>query len=150
MTNKRPNTSLPATSGQATQATAAANVDPAAVVVPDDFPRDLAPAALSGQQPKVAARLIDGRYVVGLTAEERLGHYLMCQDLVERLLDYHRRRLQDKLPFSVELLVEGFHHTVRTKDWPVTAPEARWIEQRLRQHLQPLDPGHPGQPGQPV
>ncbi|CAE6895246.1 hypothetical protein R69927_05054 [Paraburkholderia domus] len=40
--------------------------------VPDDFPRDAAPAALAGAQPKLAARMINGRFVVGLTEEERM------------------------------------------------------------------------------
>jgi hypothetical protein len=31
--------------------------------IPDDFPGDPFPATLSGAQPKVAARLIDGEYV---------------------------------------------------------------------------------------
>jgi hypothetical protein len=39
--------------------------------VPPDFPWDPTPALLSGTQPKLSGRWIDGRFVVGLTAEER-------------------------------------------------------------------------------
>ena len=35
--------------------------------IPDSFPLDPWPAALSGAQPKLAVRLIDGKYVTGLT-----------------------------------------------------------------------------------
>ncbi|OYU44721.1 MAG: hypothetical protein CFE44_11435, partial [Burkholderiales bacterium PBB4] len=59
------------------------NADEHAIPVPEDFPRDPFPAALAGSQMKLAARLIDGRYVVGLTDEERYGRFLMCSDLVE-------------------------------------------------------------------
>ena len=33
--------------------------------IPDSFPLDPWPAALSGAQPKLAVRLIDGKYVTG-------------------------------------------------------------------------------------
>lgn len=108
---------------------------PATPGVPEDFPRDLYPAALSGTQPKFAARLIDGCCVVGLTPEERLAQYLMCQDLAEQLLAYHSKHQQDTLPMGVEMLIERFHYTLRAQSWPVSPPEARWIEQHLRQRL---------------
>ncbi len=38
---------------------------------PDDFPRDAMPASLSGAQPKLAARLTDGKFIVGQTDDER-------------------------------------------------------------------------------
>jgi hypothetical protein len=57
-------------------------------VVPFDFPRNPFPASLSGCQPKVAARFIDGRYVVGLTDAELEGRYICCADLVEQLSIY--------------------------------------------------------------
>ena len=40
--------------------------------IPDSFPLDPWPAALSGAQPKLAVRLIDGKYVTGLTDAERI------------------------------------------------------------------------------
>jgi len=39
--------------------------------VPDDFPRDVRPASPSGAQPKLVARLIDGKFIVGQTNAER-------------------------------------------------------------------------------
>lgn len=41
------------------------------VMVPDDYPDDPYPSGLGGAQPKFSARLIDGRYVVGVTDAER-------------------------------------------------------------------------------
>ena len=51
-------------------------------LVPEDFPWDPFPASLAGAQMKVAAREIDGKYVVGLTEDERRGRYMVCLDLV--------------------------------------------------------------------
>jgi hypothetical protein len=47
--------------------------------VPVYFPWDPTPALLSGTQPKLAGRWIDGRFVVGLTAEERFIRWDMCE-----------------------------------------------------------------------
>lgn len=116
--------------------TSAAPEWPVDVQIPDDFPRDLAPAALSGAQPKVAARLIDGCYVVGMSAEERLAHYRMCQDLVDQLLDHFARKMEHS-PQAVEQLVQNFHHTALSHHWGTTVVENRWIEQQLRTKLAP-------------
>jgi hypothetical protein len=105
--------------------------------VPDDFPRELDLAALSGMQPKVSARLIEGRYVVGMTPVERLAQYLMCQDLVEQLLAYHQKHQQDDPPMDVEELVIRFYGTARRHQWPTTVLENLWIEKQLRAKLAP-------------
>jgi hypothetical protein len=111
---------------------------PVGITIPDDFPHDLAPAALTGAQPKVAARLIDGRYVVGMSADERLAHYLMCQDLVDQLLAYFARKM-DHSPQAVEQLVLNFYHTAARQHWETTVVENRWIEQQLRLKLAHTD-----------
>lgn len=76
------------------------------VTVPDDFPHDPFPAALSGAQPKVAARLIDGKYVVGLTEDERRGRYLMCHDLVEQLIEYAERKRTERTDLTLPALLD--------------------------------------------
>src|SRR5260370_16031442 len=53
--------------------------------VPADFPWDPTPALLSGTQPKLAGRLIDGRFVVGLTAEDRCIRWDMLAGLRQQL-----------------------------------------------------------------
>lgn len=54
--------------------------------VPPDFPWDPTPALLSGTQPKLAGRMLDGRFVVGLTAEERFIRWDLCEDLARQLV----------------------------------------------------------------
>jgi hypothetical protein len=56
--------------------------------VPDDFPTDPFPTALAGSHTKFPARLINGKYVVRLTAEERHQRYLHYLDLVNQLIEY--------------------------------------------------------------
>lgn len=102
------------------------------VKVPDDFPSDPFPAALTGAQPKVAARLIDGKYVVGLTEDERRGRYLMCQDLVEQLTDYAQRKRTERTDLTLPALLDAIDVSVRKKGWEVADIELDWIMGRVR------------------
>jgi len=56
--------------------------------IPDDFPREVAVASLSGAQPKVAVQLDadSGRYFNGPTAEDVQERYEVCEDLVIQLV----------------------------------------------------------------
>jgi len=49
--------------------------------VPNDLPRDVTPTALAGADPKLAERMISGRFVVGLTDAERFERCQICGDL---------------------------------------------------------------------
>ena len=102
------------------------------VTVPDDFPRDPLPAALTGAQPKIAARLIDGEYVVGLTDDERRGRFLMCQDLIEQLTDYAERKRTERTDMTLPALLDAIDVSVRKKGWEVAGIELDWIMGRVR------------------
>ena len=56
--------------------------------VPEDFPRESPIAALSGAQPKVAARfdIASGRYVSGQTDAELAARFDICEDLAQQLV----------------------------------------------------------------
>ena len=54
----------------------------------ENFPKRNELAALNGNVPKFSARLINGRYVVGVTAEEHREHYRDCCTLVADLIAY--------------------------------------------------------------
>ena len=102
------------------------------VTVPDDFPRDPFPAALSGAQPKLAVRLIDGAYVAGLTDDERRNRYLMCQDLVEQLTEYAQRKRTERTDLTLPALLDAIDLSVRKKGWEVAGIELDWIMGRVR------------------
>jgi hypothetical protein len=53
---------------------------------PDDFPRDTTPASLSGARPKFAGRMVGGKLVIGLTAEQRFERWDLCEDLAQQLV----------------------------------------------------------------
>ena len=102
------------------------------VVVPDDFPRDPFPASLSGSQMKFAARKIDGRYVMGLTEDERQGRFLVCSDLVDQLVGYKERKQLERPDMTLHDLLDAIDLGIRRKGWELGASEFDWIMVRLR------------------
>ena len=102
------------------------------VVVPEDFPHDPLPASLAGAQLKMAAREVDGRYVVGLTEDERRRRYLMCADLVEQLIGYTEKKRIQRRDLSLEGLLNEIDTSIRRKGWEVGSIEFDWIMSRLR------------------
>ncbi len=102
--------------------------------VPADFPWDPTPALLSGAQPKLAVRSIDGRFVVGLTAEERWVRWDMCEDLAQQLV---AKTLQDaaKHPqHSTEVTLNRMRRAIEGKKWTARV-ETDWLMERLRSLL---------------
>ena len=102
------------------------------IAVPDDFPRDPFPAALAGSQMKLAAREIDGRYIVGLTDEERQARFLMCSDLVDQLVGYAQRKQRERPDQTLNELLDAIDLSMRRKGWRLGASEFDWIMVRLR------------------
>jgi hypothetical protein len=99
--------------------------------VPRDFPWDPTPALLSGTQPKLAGRLIDGRFVVGLTAEERFIRWDMCEDLAQQLVP---KTLKDAAKYpqhSREVTLKRMRRAIEGKKWTERL-ETDWLIERLR------------------
>jgi hypothetical protein len=99
--------------------------------VPDDFPRDAAPAALSGAQPKLAARITEGKFVAGLTAEERAERWMVCEDLAHQLVP---KALKDAAKYpqhSNDVTLGRMRRAIEGKGW-VSVMEADWLMERLR------------------
>jgi hypothetical protein len=99
--------------------------------VPVDFPWDPTPALLSGTQPKLAGRMIDGRFVVGLTAEERFIRWDMCEDLAQQLVP---KTLKDAAKFpsnSREVTLRRIRRAIEGKRWTERV-ETDWLMERLR------------------
>ena len=99
--------------------------------VPSDFPWDPTPALLSGTQPKLAGRGIDGRFVVGLTAEERYIRWDMCEDLAQQLVP---KTLKDAAKYpqnSREVTLRRMKKAIQSKGWTERV-ETDWLMSRLR------------------
>ncbi len=104
----------------------------AEVMVPEDFPHDPFPASLSGTQPKFAARLIEGRYVVGLTPEERAERYLGCLDLVDQLTAYVDRKTAEKPELTQSSVLDSLASRMPHQGWDLGKSELEWMEKHLR------------------
>ncbi|WP_111932054.1 hypothetical protein [Paraburkholderia bryophila] len=99
--------------------------------VPDDFPRDLAPAALSGAQPKLAARITDGKFVAGLTAEERAERWKVCEDLAHQLVPKTIKDATKNPDHSHDETLRRVRRAIEAKGW-TERPETDWLMRRLR------------------
>ncbi|USU18909.1 hypothetical protein [Paraburkholderia fungorum] len=102
--------------------------------VPDDFPRDLAPAALSGAQPKLAVRMIDGKFVAGLTAEERAERWAVCEDLAHQLVPKAVKDAARNPDHSHDETLRRIRRAIEGKGW-LSVVETGWLMERLRDLL---------------
>nr|CBA32550.1 hypothetical protein Csp_D32710 [Curvibacter putative symbiont of Hydra magnipapillata] len=103
------------------------------MVVPGDFPTDVYPSALAGSQTKFSARVIDGKYVVGLTPAERSQHYLQCLDLLNQLTEYTQRKLDQKPEAPRAEILDDIVKRIPLQGWALSTPELEWIAKQLTQ-----------------
>jgi len=105
------------------------------MTVPEGFPRDPWPAAVPGAQKKFSARLINGRYVVGLTDEELAERFELCEDLVQQLVAYCKRKWATSPCESQEAFLAQLEAGVRAQDLDVSPVEITWMMARVRERL---------------
>lgn len=98
--------------------------------VPHDFPRG-DPASVSGYQPKLALRRVDGKFVEGWTDEELYARFDACADLVEQLTAYCHRKLAELPGSKLEELLPRVRLGVVNKGWDLTDAEISWIMARV-------------------
>jgi len=98
--------------------------------VPPDFPRG-EPASVSGFQAKLAGRLIDGRFVEGLTEEELYARFDACADLVDQLTAYCHRKRAELPGSSLSTLLSRVRRGVMAKGWDLSTAELDWIMARV-------------------
>lgn len=105
------------------------------MVIPKDFPRDPHPGAVPGAQEKLLARLIDGRYVVGLTDEELAERYDACIDLVEQLVPYCLRKQSENETWTTADVLRRVHVGLQSKKWGQSLAEIHWVVNKLAAQL---------------
>ncbi|WP_439684436.1 hypothetical protein MNJPNG_02650 [Cupriavidus oxalaticus] len=105
--------------------------------VPADFPRKGTLSAVSGVQPKLLARIVDGQYVVGLTDAEHRERYATCQDLVEQLVEYCRRKLLESNDSTLPTVLERVRKGAMQKAgaWGLSQQEVEWVLARVSMGL---------------
>lgn len=102
------------------------------IVPPSDSPRDSFFAALSGSQAEFSARLIDGRYVVGLAQEERKERYRACMDLADQLTGYVNRELAQKPALTMPARLDNISGQIAHPGWELGSVALDWIMKQLQ------------------
>jgi hypothetical protein len=106
--------------------------------VPDDFPRDQDLGSVTGVQPKLLVREVDGRYLSGLTEEQLWVRYDACEDLASQLSAYASRKIASS-GLSPDLALtraeKGVRLKVDTGEWDFSQHEVTWVMKRTRQLL---------------
>lgn len=92
-----------------------------AETVPDAFPSDYFLGAVPGAQPKLLAREIDGKLIVGPTGEELQGRYDLCL----RLSTQYWRLEEGDRPTAEDFVNEFLEM------WDLTPSECQWMVARL-------------------
>lgn len=98
---------------------------------PDDFPWDRTPPLLSGSQPKLAGRMINGRFVVGQTAEERDERWDLCEDLAQQLIPKTLKDAEKNPENTRDVTLRRMRRALAAKNW-VSRAEMDWLMERLR------------------
>lgn len=104
-------------------------------IVPDSFPRDPWPTAIGGTQTKFSARLIEWRFVVGLTEVERRERYEYCADLLQQLVPYCQRKRAEAPHVALDAYLQQLETRVRGQGWDVSPIEITWMMNRVKEQL---------------
>ncbi|MFP3549134.1 hypothetical protein SB861_00300 [Paraburkholderia sp. SIMBA_049] len=106
--------------------------------VPDDFPREPDLGSVTGVQPKVLVRVVDGRYQSGLSEEQLWVRYDACEDLAGQLSAYVSRKIAIaglSPDVAVTRAEKGMRLKVDAGEWDFSQPEVAWVMKRTRQLL---------------
>jgi hypothetical protein len=84
-------------------------------------------------------RLVNGRYIAGLTDDEWLERYEGCEDLAQQCATYCARKVAENPALTQELCLEnvrkGFTRKVQSGEWDFSEAEQEWVMTRARQIL---------------
>lgn len=101
--------------------------------VPADFPRGGEAGSVSGAQPKLLARVIDGKYVVGLTAEELHARWFFCEDLAIQFAARTTRKLAEGKVPDLDAFYRDTERRIRAQPWGLSEEEIQWLMKRSRE-----------------
>jgi hypothetical protein len=106
--------------------------------VPDDFPGEPDPGSVTGVQPKLLVREVDGRYQSDFTEEQLWVRYDACEDLASQLSAYVSRKIAASgLSRDVALTraEKGVRLKVDAGEWDFSRHEVAWVIKRTRELL---------------
>lgn len=104
--------------------------------IPDDFPRRIHTAALTGAMPKLSVRLMpDGTYSNMASDDEHREAYENAEDLAQHLKAYVLRKELENPDWTREYNLErtkrGVESKMRSGEWDLELPELTWVMKRL-------------------
>ena len=106
--------------------------------VPEDFPREPDLGSVTGVQPKLLVREVDGRYQNGVSEEQLWVRYDACEDLASQLSAYVSRKIATS-GLSPDVALAHAEKGVRLKvdagEWDFSKREVAWIMKRTRELL---------------
>ncbi|WP_175773394.1 hypothetical protein [Paraburkholderia phenazinium] len=79
-------------------------------------------------------RTVNGRFVVGLTEEERFERWQICEDLAHQLIVPAQQDAAKHRQHSHEVVLKRIGDAIAGKDW-CSVVEMNWIVARLRELL---------------
>lgn len=103
--------------------------------MPDDFPRKPDLGSVTGVQPKLLVREVDGRYQSGVSEEQLWARYDACEDLAGQLSAYVSRKIATSgMPPDVALtrVEKGVRLKVDAGEWDFSQREVAWVMKRTR------------------
>lgn len=106
--------------------------------IPDDFPREPDLGSVTGVQPKLLVREVEGRYQIGLTEDELWLRYDVCRDLAGQLSEYVRRKMAIaglSADVALSRAGKGARLKVDSGEWDFSQPELAWVLNRTQQLL---------------
>lgn len=107
--------------------------------IPDDFPREPSRGTVGGYQQKVLLRRVEDRLISGPTDEELFMRYDACDDLVQQLVSYARRKRAENPSQSLFDMLSKVDTDVTRKvssgQWDISSAEVAWIMKRVRELL---------------
>jgi hypothetical protein len=106
--------------------------------VPADFPREPYLGSVTGVQPKLLVREVDGRYQSGFSEEQLWLRYDACEDLASQLAEYASRKIATSgLSRDVALTraEKGVRLKVDAGEWDFSQREVAWVMKRTQQLL---------------
>jgi len=116
------------------------------VQVPPSFPATGHQGTLPGAQVKYTAREIDGKFVVGLTNEERFNRYEECLNIVRQLVPLFHEQLQRHPDFDEARHFARLRNGLRAKQWRVTNAEIDWMVDQVRRQTIASEAAPPAAP----
>lgn len=106
--------------------------------VPDDFPREPDLGSVTGVQPKVLVREVDGRYQSGLSEEQLWVRYDACEDLAGQLSEYASRKISNSgmsRDTALRRVEKGVRLKVDSDEWDFSQAEVAWVMNRTQELL---------------